>query len=249
MRQWAFTETLSTTLFHFYLEWYEHDPHRALRMVLDILVVTTTSNPRPEAGKFIKDHILRTLLSIVVRKSSRQLTKSGLQCLDHFLNRRAVDLADIALKYRELEPSVSSIQNLSLWRSFAFHLFSWMEITYVCPLAGKCLVHIFRGLDSAAREGSSSESTGFSLELWREWLQDALTQSPDILEDIKNYVFAPVFKTDREASLRLLEVFGSSQPPSSIDHGVTNQGLLLQLAVLEVGKKYGLVEEPSKSPE
>jgi hypothetical protein len=249
LKQWAFTETLSKELFHFYLEWYEHDPHRALRLVLDVLVMSSTSNPCPETGKLVKAHILETLVQIVTRKSSRQLTKSGLQCLDHFLNKRVVGLTDVFLKYKELEPSVADGPNLSVWRSFVFHLFSWMELTYVCPLAGKCLVHIFRGQDKGAVDKSSPDLAGFTLELWRQWLQDALTQNPDILEDIKNYVLAPIFKTDRDASLRLLDVFNRSQPLTTNDE-LTDQSILLQLATLELGKKYGLVEEPrSKSSE
>jgi hypothetical protein len=248
LKQWAFTETLSKRLFHFYLEWYEHDPHRALRLVLDVLVVSAASNPCPETGRAIKDHILEMLVSIVTRKSTQQLTKSGLQSLDHFLNKRVVDLADIALKYKDIEPSVADVPRISLWRSFAFHLFSWMDLTYACPLAGKCLVHIFRGLNKEALDKTAgSESVGFSLEVWRQWLQDALTQNPEILEDIKNYVLAQIFKTERDASLKLLEMFNRSQPLTVIDHELSNQGLLLQLATLELGKKYGMVEEPSKS--
>ncbi|GAB1320463.1 hypothetical protein MFIFM68171_10673 [Madurella fahalii] len=238
LRRWAFTESLSTELFQFYLEWYEHDPHRALRLVLDVLVMSSTSNPCPESGRSVKGSILETLVSIVSRQSSRQLTKSGLQCLDHFLNKRVIDLTDISLKYRDVQPSVADLPSLSLWRSFAFHLFSWMELTYVCPLAGKCLVHIFLGL-------RKSDSAGFTFEHWREWLQEALVMNPEILEDIKNYVLAPIFKKDRNASLGLLEIFNRSQPLTAIDHELTDQGLLLQLATLELGKKFGLVEEPS----
>ncbi len=247
LKQWAFAEDMSTQLFHFYLEWYEHDPHRALRMVLDVLVMSSASNPCPETGKAIKNHILETLVSIIVRKYTQQLTKSGLQCLDHFLSKRVARLTDVAQKYRELEPSVADMPGLAQWRSFAFHLFSWMEVSYVAPLAGKCLAHIFRGLSAAVPDAADSGSAGFTLEVWRQWLQDALTQNPEILEDIKNYVLAPMFKTDRDSSLRLLEMFNQSQPLAAVNHEMTDQGVLLQLATLELGKKYGLVEEPSKS--
>ncbi len=217
--------------------------------MLDVLVASSASNPRPETGKAVKDHILGTLISIVIRKSARQLTKSGLQCLDHFLSKRVVNLTDIALKFRELEPAVVDLPTLSLWRSFAFHLFSWMDLTYVCPLAGKCLVHVFRGLYTAAPDATASGPATFTLEVWRQWLQDALTKNPEILEDIKNYVLAPIFKTERDASLKLLEMSNQSQPLAAVDRDITDQGVLLQLATLELGKKHGLVEEPSKSTE
>ncbi|KAL2181602.1 putative death-receptor fusion protein-domain-containing protein [Thermothelomyces heterothallicus CBS 202.75] len=247
LKRWAFTESLSKGLFHFYLEWYEHDPHRALRLVLDVLVVSSASNPCPETGRAVKGHILKTLISIITRKSTQQLTKSGLQCLDHFMNKRVLKLADIAAEYKKVEPVVASLPSLSLWKSFAFHLFSWMELTYACPLAGKCLVHLFRGLITTSLDGGAAEPMGFTLDVWRQWLQDALARNPEILEDIKNYVLAPMFKTERDASLRLLEVFNRSQPLTTLRGDLTDQGLLLQLAALELGKKNGMVEEPSKS--
>lgn len=247
LRQWAFTETLSKRLLHFYLEWYEHDPHRALRLVLDVLVASSSSNPCPETGRAVKDHIVETLVSIVARKSAQQLTKSGLQCLDHFLNKRVVNLTDIAVKYEQVDSSVAGLPTLSLWKAFTFHLFSWMELTYACPLAGKCIVHIFRSLNTASPDKTAAEPVGFTLEVWRQWLQDALARNPEILEDIRNYVLAPMFKTERDASLRLLELFNQRQPLSLINRDLNDQGLLLQLAALELGKKHGMVEEPSKS--
>jgi hypothetical protein len=246
LKQWAFTEALSKTLFHFYLEWYEHDPHRALRLVLDVLVASSTSNPCPEAGAAVKDYILQTLVSIIARKSTQQLTKSGLQCLDYFLSKRAASLTDISLQYKKIEPSVADLPYLLSWKSFVFHLFSWMELTYVCPLAGKVLVHVFRGLKIAAQDTATPDVEGFTNEVWQQWMQDALTQNPEILEDIKNYMLAPIFKTDRDSSLKLLELSNRNQPLTSIDHESSDQGLLLQLATLELGKKHGLVEEPSK---
>ncbi|KAK3682638.1 putative death-receptor fusion protein-domain-containing protein [Podospora appendiculata] len=239
LKHWAFTEPLSIRLFHFYLEWCEHDPHRALRLVLDILVVSTTENPSPEVGREIREHILDTVVSIVARVSTTQLTKSGLQCLDHLLTKRSLNLDDVARKYREIQPSVAGLPSLSLWRSFAFDLFTWMKLSYVSPLAGKCLVHVIRGLDYAASNNATTETDGFTMEVCQKWLQDALMQDPNILDDIKNYVLVPIFKSDRDRSLslRLLEAFNGQE--------LTDQTLLLQLATLELGKKSGLVEEPS----
>lgn len=247
LKQWAFTESLSKELFHFYLEWYENDPHRALRQVLDVLVVSSASNPCPETGRAVRGHILKTLVSIIARKSTQQLTKSGLQCLDHFLNKRVLQLADIAAEYKTVDPAVASLSSLSLWKSFAFHLFSWMELPYACPLAGKCLVHLFRGLTTTSPDGGTAEPEGFTLDIWRQWLQDALERNPEILEEVKNYVLATMFKTERDASFRLLEVFNRTQPLTTLESDLTDQGLLLQLATLELGKKNGMVEEPSRS--
>ncbi|KAL1839076.1 hypothetical protein VTJ49DRAFT_1877 [Mycothermus thermophilus] len=243
LRQWALTETLSKQLFHFYLEWYEHDPHRALRQVLDILVVIAASNPSPETGKAVKEHILETLIAIVARKSVQQLTKSGLQCLDYLLNKRVVDLADIAPKYTGLEPSLAGQPELSLWKSFTSHLFSWMQFAHVSPLAGKCLVHVFRGLMTA------SDTVGFNLDVWWQWLQDALARDPELLEDLKHYVLGPIFKVDKNTALKLLHRSNQNQPLSTIGQELNDYDLLLQLATLELGKKYGMVGEPGNGCE
>ncbi|KAK0661244.1 putative death-receptor fusion protein-domain-containing protein [Cercophora samala] len=244
LKKWSTTETLTLELFLFYLEWYEHDPHRALRLILDVLVAACTNNPCPKTGRTIKSRVLETLVQIITRKYPKQLTKSGLQCLEHLLSKRVVSLDDISLTYKQVEPAVASLPSLELWKSFVFHLFSWMELTYVCPLAGKCIVHVFRGVDSAA---ALDPTTGFDVEVWRQWLQDALIQNPEILEDIKNYVLVAIFKTDKAAALRLLHVFNKQQ--LSNNQQGSDQGILLQLATLELGKKTGLVDEPTNQPE
>ncbi|KAK0621320.1 putative death-receptor fusion protein-domain-containing protein [Bombardia bombarda] len=246
LKQWAFTEQLSKTLFHFYLEWYEHDPHRALRLVLDVLVMTSTLNPCPQTGQSVKEDILETLVSIVARNSTIQLTKSGLQCLDQFLSKKAVSLDDVARKYREKKPSAAELSTIELWRCFVFDLFSWMELCYVSPLAGKCLVHVYRGLDDGL---ILNESGDFTANIWKRWLEEGLIQYPIILEDIKNYVLVPIFKTEKSASLKLLDVFNRQESLPTTDEGLADQRLLLQLATLELGKKHGLVEEPSSPGE
>ncbi|KAK3391959.1 putative death-receptor fusion protein-domain-containing protein [Sordaria brevicollis] len=243
LKAWAFTEPVSTKLFHFYLEWYEHDPHRALRLILDVLVASATINPSPETGKAVKEHILKTIVEIVTRKSAMQLTKSGLQCLDHFLNKKVLTLDEVARKYREVDSSVADLAHLSLWKSFVFELFSWMELPYVCPHAGKCLVHIFKGLTSQA--SAAQENDKFTVDVWKTWLQEAVAQRPAVLEDIKNYVLVPIFKTDKVESLKLLEAFNRSEIPVGSTQNLTDLTLLLQLATLETGKRFGLVEEPS----
>jgi len=190
--------------------------------------------------------VLCTLVAIVAKKSARMLTKSGLQCLDQFLNKKVVGLKEVYEKFRAVDPAVEGLSSLEVWRAWAFHLFSWMELTYVCPLAGKCLVHVFKELYKASKDADApAELKGFTLEVWQEWLRDAMVQRPEVLEDIKVYVLTPIFKSGHEESLKLLEVFNTNSTLSSIDQEVSDQGLLLQLAALEVGKKHGLVEEPS----
>lgn len=234
-------------MFHFYLEWYEHDPHRALRLVLDFLVTSTAQNPCPRTGQVINEHVLETLVLIITRKYPKLLTKSGLQCLDHFWTKRAFQLDDIARKLRDTEPSLAITSKLGLWRCFSFHLFSWMEQAYVGPLSGKCLVHVFREL---VKEDSTTDqdSERFSVDLWLGWLKDAQTQYPGILEDVKNYVLVPIFKTDKASALLLLQTFNRTEALTSSQGELADGAFMLQLAALELGKRFGLVEEPSEFP-
>jgi len=232
-------------LFHFYLEWYEHDPLRALRLVLDFLAISSSQNPYPEVGRSVRESILQTLVSIITRKYPRLLIKSGLQCLDHLLTKQAIQLEDISRKYREMGPSLDGSPDLSLWRSLVFHLFSWMELSYVGPLTGKCIVHIFRGLHDGKARGKTHELDD-PIDLWLSWIQDGVVRSPGILEDIRNYVLVPIFKNDKSSALALLQIFNRSEPLATSDRVLTDQTFMLQLAALELGKRFGLVEEPSK---
>ncbi|KAK0623332.1 putative death-receptor fusion protein-domain-containing protein [Immersiella caudata] len=247
LKQWAFTEVVSLRLFYFYLEWYEHDPLRALRLVLDFLAVSSNQNPSPKTGYSVKEHILETLVSIITRKYPRLLIKSGLQCLDHLLTKRAIGLDDIARKYKELEPSVADASNLSLFKSLVFHLFSWMELSYISPLAGKATIHIFRGLDDPKLREQDSGSHDSTVGLWLSWIQDGLALGPGILDDVRNYVLVPIFKTDKASSLALLQIFNRSEPINTSDYEASDQVSMLQLATLELGKRFGLVEEPVSS--
>lgn len=95
-------------------------------------------------------------------------------------------------------------------------------------------------------ENPTPEPLGFVATLGRSWLQDGLEDKPDLLDDIKNYVLVPIFKQDKATALRLLTVLNKQGPLSAIDQELTDQSLLLQLATLELGKKTGLVDEPSK---
>lgn len=196
----------------------------------------------------IKGHILNTLVSIVARKSTTQLTKSGLQCLDHFLSKQAIRLEEIKVQYELIQNIRDGTGEYGPWREFVHELVSWMELSYVSPLAGKVIVHVFRGLEKAYLENANAEcATSFIADLGQSWLQDALEANPEILDDIKNYVLVPIFKQDKAAALRLLSAFNRQGSLSVIDQELTDQTLLLRLASLELGKRTGLVEEPSKS--
>lgn len=237
-------------LFDFYIEWNEKDQHRSMKLVLDLLTVLTGQNPDQETAASIRRHMLISLVSIITRQSTRPLVKSCINSLNHLFVRSVYKLEDIANTYREVEPAVASLSDLELWRRFCSALVSWMYLHYVCSVAGKFIVTVFRALRDLAQAGPESGSLHeLTVETWLDWLHEELRANPAILENIKLYIFVPLFKTDRPRSLELLDIL--NRPPtekaSRSDHNELDMNAILRLAALEVGKKSGLVEDPGMS--
>ncbi len=235
-------------LFNFYIEWSEKDQHRSMRLVLDLLAVLIVQNPSVQLGRETKVQILQTLISISIRQSTRPLVKSSISCLNYLLTKSVCTLDDIASTYRALQVSAARLPSLSLWRQFVHEMFHWMNLHYVCPVAGRLLVTVFGGLREAASATGpdSAEDSHFTVEVWHQWLQDGLSAFPDILENIKLYIFVPLFDSDRTASLQLLEHLSRLQPLKDSEGSNLDDSAMLQLAALEVGKKSGLVEDPGE---
>ncbi|TLS28946.1 hypothetical protein PpBr36_00562 [Pyricularia pennisetigena] len=251
VQAWAFSEPTAMKLFDFYIEWNEKDQHRSMKLVLDLLTVLTGQNPDQETAASIRRHMLISLVSIITRQSTRPLVKSCINSLNHLFVRSVYKLEDIANTYREVEPAVASLSDLELWRRFCSALISWMYLHYVCSVAGKFIVTVFRALRDLAQAGPESNSLHeLTVETWLDWLHEELRANPAILENIKLYIFVPLFKTDRPRSLELLDIL--NRPPtekaaSRSDHNVLDMDAILRLAALEVGKKSGLVEDPGSS--
>lgn len=242
IRQWAFTQDTSMRLFDFYIEWNEHDQHRSMRLVLDVLTTAFTRNSDPEVGKAIKTTILDTLVSIITRQSTRPLVKSSLHCVVHFLSKQAVTLDDLAATYRRVSPEVRDLPPLVLWKSLVSVMFSWMELHYVCPIAGKFIVNVFTGLTNMAADGGHPELDGFGARTWQEWIQDGLRSDMHRLESVKTYVLTPLFSADRRSALEFLKIY--NERSLETEDALSGDWALLRLAILEVGKKSGLVDEP-----
>lgn len=229
-------------LFDFYVEWNEHDQHRSMRLVLDVLTTAFSRNADPEAGKAIKTIILDTLLSIITRQSTRPLVKSSLHCVVHFLGKQAVTLDDVAATYRRVDPAVRDLPPLALWKSLISTMFSWMDLHYVCPIAGKFIVNVFTGLANAAADGGHPQLDGYGARTWQEWIQDGLRSHMHRLESVKTYVLVPLFSADRRSSLEFLKLYNGQNLETK--DALSGDWALFRLAVLEVGKKSGLVDEP-----
>lgn len=232
------------TLFNFYIEWNEKDQHRSMKLVLDLLLVLIGQNPDPEAAASVRSQILVSLVSIITRQSTRPLVKSCINSLNHLFGRSVYGLDDIARTYRDVEPAVAALPELDLWRRFCGDLVSWMYLHYVCSVAGKFVVTLFKALlaRSSIKNGNLE---GFTVQTWLLWLHKELRVNPGILENIKLYIFGPLFK-DRPLSLKLLGILNRPTESGDGSRDELDSTAVLRLAALEVGKKSGLVDDPGK---
>ncbi|KAF3354653.1 GTP-binding protein rhoA [Verticillium dahliae VDG1] len=245
IQEWAYTEEMSLKLFNFFIEWNEVEAHRHLRLVLDLLPNLINQNPDSTIGSAVKLNILDTLVSIVGPKSSRPLVKSSMKALDQFTSKRLFSVEDIGQSYRRVHAQTVWSSDLDLWRAIFAQLFHRM-ITMRAN-AGKLVVTLYQALQKSKGEISQQ----FTVQVWLEWLQEALTRAPMLLDSVKNYVFLPVFKQDRAGSLRFLEIMKELDPvsvTSEDDEEEVNVQALLRFNALEIGKKVGIVDEPGGAP-
>ena len=245
---WAFSEKTSQDVFNFFIEWNEKDQHRSMRLVLDLLTLLITQNPLPEVRDNVKTDLLHTMASIIGRKSTRPLVKSCITALSHLLTKSVFTLEDVAQMYQSVRPDLAEQPAIILWQEWVAEIFRWMELSYVCPAAGKFLCILFSGLyNSDPSRGCHGERTpALDPTTIRRWLETALAANPELLEIIKNYFLAPLFKSDRALSIALLKELHHVQPEDDT-HAHTDEldtAALLHLAALELGKKAAIVEEP-----
>jgi hypothetical protein len=75
----------------------------------------------------------------------------------------------------------------------------------------------------------------------------ALEKDPTLLETMKIYYFFPLFKTDSDEAIKVLDTVMQGETTVSEEDLSLDLPALLRLVVLETGKKVGLVEEPELS--
>lgn len=248
LRQWAFSEEIANNLLNFYIEWNEKDAHRSMRLVLDVLSTLMPQNPDTQVREAVKEDILSTLVSIIGRESMRPLVKSCLSCLNHLLMKSIFTLDDVVRQYRKLRPDLSGELDIILWQEWVAEVFRWMKLHYVCPVAGKLLVLVFSGLYSPSGEPAKTSCAEFNVGIMRRWVETAISTNHDLLENVKNYLLAPLIKFDRTLSIAFLEELNNRRPEESINSGELDVAALLHLAALEIGKKSSVVDDPSKYP-
>lgn len=217
-----------------------------MRLVLDLLSTIIIQTPDAQARETLKAEFLTTLVAIIARKSMRPLVKSCMSTLTLFMTKSVLTLKDIEVQYKKTRLELDEEPAIILWQHWCAEIFRWMELHYICPVAGKFLVTIFSELHSSSKNSSRDDIVEFNVVILRQWLESALAANPDILESVKNYVLAPLFKSDRELSVALLEELNNNRKDDSRDSMNTDTAALLHLAALEVGKKSSIVDDPSK---
>ncbi|KAJ0314936.1 hypothetical protein COL5a_012176 [Colletotrichum fioriniae] len=245
LRQWAFSKEPSLGLFNFFIKWNETEQHRSMKLVLDLLPSLIRRNPDQAVSDLVKTTILDTLISIIGPQSTKPLVKSSLKAMDYFAGKSVFSVDDIAASYRRTQPECTWASDIALWEDFFGQMLDWMTMHYVCPTTGKFIVTIFRALrQQSLKTPQAAGAEHFSVEMWLRWVQAAIAKTPSLLEGIKTYVFLPLFKDDRKDSVQILEQINSMWSTSGSAVAELDTLAQLNLAVLEVGKKVGMVEEP-----
>ncbi|KAJ0118339.1 hypothetical protein J7T55_009122 [Diaporthe amygdali] len=184
LKQWAFSEKISQDMFNFFIEWNEKDQHRSMRLVLDLLSFLITQNPVCQIKEDVKADLLRTMVAIIARNSTRPLVKSCITALNHLLTKSVLTLEELAQMYQSIRPDLANQPAILLWQEWVAEIFRWMELPYVCPVAGKLLGIVISGLyASFPLSGCSEEQKPvLGAKTIRRWLETALSANPDLLE-------------------------------------------------------------------
>ncbi|KAI0402725.1 putative death-receptor fusion protein-domain-containing protein [Xylaria palmicola] len=238
LKSFAFAQATSMELFNFFIEWNEQDAHRSMRLVLDYIVSSITWNPDADISKSIKDGILNDTVSVITLQASRPSTKSSMIALDHFLQKKVVYLGEVIQVYQSLREDTSKLA--ALWGYFIARIFAWMELQHVWTVAGKLLVtiltHPWYRDDKFSRHNPNT---------WHKFILNGLKINIELLEPIKVYIFMPLFKTDPSATLSYLNELTSLQKLTTSDNKGWDLDAMLWVALLEAGKKTGVIGEPN----
>lgn len=242
LRTWSFSESVTLQLFNFFVDWNESDHHRSMKLVLDLITQSIKINPDRDEASSTKRRLLDSLFSIVTGRSAKPVAKSAIKCLDQFLTKEVFTLSDIHLGYKSHLKGPIPLSDKEVWRSFTVDVLNWMRLQFVCAAAGRFIVSIYR---CWRREGKDQPACP-NVDEWYQWLLDFASEEPSLLESIKNYIFVPLFKADRDEGLLFLGKMSEERTFPTASNLDLDTPALLQLAALETGKKIGLVEEPSK---
>jgi hypothetical protein len=248
----AFSFSLCLDLFTFYVEWNEKNQHRSMRQVLDLMAMLISRNPDDAIAKAVKTEILQRLVSIINQDSAHSFAKPAFKVLECFLSKGTVSLMELIAAHKESHYVSTSISLLpeqargaARADSSVSAVFEWMSFPETSPGAGKLLVTLFSLLRKETPVIFFQGTQSFTA-LWQRWIYNGLAKNPDSLENIKNYLFPPLFKMDRTGSIEFLKDLAQGHNFQNIESQDRDANVFLLLSVMEVGKKFGLVDESSK---
>jgi len=241
VRNYAFLPKNCVDMFEFYIEWNEKNQNRSMRQVLELVSSLITQSPDLGAATGVKMSILNRCISIIAHQAAQPLVKPAFKALEYLLSKRTISTNALIEAYSDKEgKSLSSVP--PLWDTLFLEVFDWMNLSDISPAAGKFLVTVFKQL----RNDSVNQKNVIRAVSWQRWIQAGLSNDARALENVKNYILLPLFKLDRHGSLIFLDELIKQESVVDTTIRDLDSHSLLQLAAIEVGKKAGLVEEPSE---
>lgn len=219
-----------------------------MRQILELVSSLVNQNPNKEISKAAKDSILQRNLAIIGHRGAQPLVKPAFKSLEILLAKGTISPQELIEGYQFEASRYSTSKEdatndaMASWDSLVDESFDWMGLPDVSPAAGKFLVTVFRQLRASTSSSTRGDDHATS---WQRWIRRGLTKDPESLENVKTYLFPPLFKLDRPGSLLFLEQINSQSSTSSDQSQELDAHALLRLAAMEVGKKAGLVEDPS----
>ena len=243
LQRWASSEAVVTQLFESYIEWDESDQRRSAKALLDLVIQLLKDSQKQIGRETTTMVILRDLISVIRGTSTKPIIKAAIKACESFLAKGVMSVRSFGDIYLNSMPHGSALKEQEMWSKIFAELLQWTRVHTVCPIAGKFVVSLYRAL----RERRSEE---FFLEVgvFKQWLLELLSQDPTMLEPMRNYIFGPLFKGDRQEAMSFLHSLDMSNLQTEGDQDL-HLPQLFQLAAFEAGKRVGLVEEPGMAPE
>jgi hypothetical protein len=252
LRNLAYSRETCQDLLDFYVEWNEKNQHRSMRQVLELLASLISLNPDETAANDFKVEALDRLISIITHQSAQPLVKPAFKTLECFLSKRIFNLSELLGRYVHVSGNRNLISsspgesaNAVPWDRFVSDVFEWMSLPDTASAAGKLLVSLFGALKTSSIENLEKQNN-YSL-YWQRWIQLGLGRYPESLENVKNYLFPPLFKLDRSGSMEFLRNLSENDTIDAIGNQEIDSQASLLLSAMDVGKKLGLVDDAGMS--
>lgn len=236
LRSMAYSRETCQDLFTFYVEWNEGNHHRSMRQVLELMGSLVSKNPDEAVVASFKGEALNRLVSIIKHQSAQPLVKPAFRMLDYLLSKGVFTVSELLAAHACVSGNEIEVGSSAQWDAFVSDVFEWMSLPDTASAAGKLLVTLFAALGTKTGEATSHSAN------WQRWVQLGLEKRPETLENVKNYLFLPLFKLDKPGSMEFLRSLPKHQPIDSVVREIDSHASIL-LAAMEVGKKLGYVDD------